>query len=687
MRTPRDELRRRRNRALATPNTDGSPLEGYVEHPTFGTAVERHVAVSGWHAWDRLPVAAVTVEVDGVVLGRARADRPRDDIAAARDDLRYASTGWVADVDLGAVQDQTVTLAVTVFPAADHAGVRLDPVTVTVLGVPTIDAQGMPIPAPPEVLGNIDVPAEGALIEAGPMSVKGWARATYAPASHVELFADELALGPARIAVDRADVAADDPDAHAPICGFEQLVDLSALEVRDGTVTIRAAVTALDGTVGELVRTVRFTSPTRARVPVGVGALDQPRATNGALDLLVVTHDLGYGGAQLWLAELLSRARAGSAFACTVVAFAGGALAATLEAAGIEVHVTTPLPVSDVVAYEGRLAELSAWLDTKRHTAALVNTFRAFPGADLAARRGLPAVWAIHESWPEELIWAFDHPGVHVDTTVRELAARALGAAGAVIFESDATRTLYEPRAPGRTLVVPYGVDTAAMDRIAAGRSKHDARRSLGIDEDARVLLVMGTIEPRKGQALLAEAFVEVADAHPDAVLVFVGDLATPYSGAIREYLVRAGIDSRARIEPVTDDAATWYLASDALVCCSDVESLPRSVLDAMAMGLPVVATRVFGIAELLVDAETALLFEPLDLAGAVGALDRVLSMPAGELAAIADQAHTFAHNRLDSAGYAHDVVALLRGLMADPAATPAAILAESGRTADTLRG
>jgi glycosyltransferase involved in cell wall biosynthesis len=346
----------------------------------------------------------------------------------------------------------------------------------------------------------------------------------------------------------------------------------------------------------------------------------------------------------------------------------------------VEVHVTSPLPVDDATAYEGRLAELDSWLAPRGHTAALVNTFRSFGGADLAVRRGLPVVWAIHESWPESLIWAFDHPGVHVDPTIRALASRALAHAGAVIFEAEATRTLYEDRAPSRTVVVPYGVDTAALDAFAATTGKLAARRTLGLAEDGRVLLVMGTVEPRKGQTLLAEAFAELASAHPDATLVFVGDLDTAYSAALMEYVERAGLAERVRLEPVTLNALTWYRASDVLVCGSDVESLPRSVLDAMGLGVPVVATRVFGNAELLEDGETGLLFEPLDLGAAVAALDRVLAMSREDLDRLGERGRTRIHEDHDSSGYAGDVLTLLRGLLEDPDALPNALLDQTPR-------
>jgi D-inositol-3-phosphate glycosyltransferase len=672
----------RRRRATDVPNAEGSPLVGYVEYPADGMEVDRRLYVSGWHAWHAAPVAAVVVETDGIVQRAQASTTSRDDVATDREDDRFLATGWVAELELGAVRTPTVTLQVTVFTAPDHRAVALEPITVTVLGEPTIYEDGTPIPPPNSVRGRLDVPGPGARVARGAVNVRGWATTRDAAVRSVDLWLNDVALGRARLGLDREDVASGQPWTNAPICGFEQVVDLTAIGAADGVATFRASVVALDGTVGTLEHEVVVDASIGAAAAIPAPLRGGPPPPDAALHLLVFTHDLGLGGAQLWLVELLRRSGAGSSFPCTLVAFEGGALCDELRAMGVEIHVTSAPPVHDVGAYEGRLEELVAWLGERRFTAALVNTFRAFAGADLAERLGLPVVWAVHESWPASLVWAFDHPGLRIDESVRSYAEWALAGAGAVIFESEATRALYASRAPDRTIVVPYGVDTAALDRVVATTTRSEARRSLGIDEEGRVLLVMGTVEPRKGQALLVEAFAAVADRHADVSIALVGDLHTPYSQAIAEFARRAGLESRVRLEGITPDTDLWYRASNALVCGSDVESLPRSVLDAMCLGLPVLSTNIFGLAELLVDGDTGLLFEPLDLKAAIDGLDRLLSMDPDDLAVIAARGASLVHRDHDSSGYARDVLALLKGLLADPLATPAEILAASGRPA-----
>src|SRR5947199_10161252 len=110
------------------------------------------------------------------------------------------------------------------------------------------------------------------------------------------------------------------------------------------------------------------------------------------------------------------------------------------------------------------------------------------------------------------------------DPEVRDRAAKSLAQTAAAVFEADATRRLYEEEiGPERCLALPYGVDFAALD---ASRERFDiaaARRKRRVPDGAQVVLCVGTIEPRKAQVPLVQAFGLIADRHPRARLVFIG--------------------------------------------------------------------------------------------------------------------------------------------------------------------
>jgi glycosyltransferase involved in cell wall biosynthesis len=135
--------------------------------------------------------------------------------------------------------------------------------------------------------------------------------------------------------------------------------------------------------------------------------------------------------------------------------------------------------------------------------------------------------------------------------------------------------------------MIPNGVDTDAASRVVRGTY----RRRTGLGPDAPLIAFLGRLHPIKRLDVLAEAFLRVRSARPDARLVIAGRDETGYRRTI-EPLV-----SEAR-EAVTwtgelDADAKWELLADAtvLVCCSDSESFGMSVAEAMAAGVPVVAT------------------------------------------------------------------------------------------------
>jgi glycosyltransferase involved in cell wall biosynthesis len=254
---------------------------------------------------------------------------------------------------------------------------------------------------------------------------------------------------------------------------------------------------------------------------------------------------------------------------------------------------------------------------------------------------------------------------------VRERIRDALGEAAAVVFTAEATRRQYASYGqPKRFVKVPYGIP---LDKIGARRRKFDRaaiRRDLGFPDDATVILCLGTIQPRKSQTLLAQAFSRLADAYPDAYLVFVGDRDDDYSAALRAYVKRAGLSQRTKILPVVtlSDSYRWHEVADLLVSSSDNESLPFVVLEAMAFETPVLAASVFGVPELIDDGRTGYLCAPRDLEDLVRALNRVLSAGVDERRAVALAGAKLVRERHDHKRYVDDFGQLLRTLIDDPA-------------------
>ncbi len=370
--------------------------------------------------------------------------------------------------------------------------------------------------------------------------------------------------------------------------------------------------------------------------------------------VLVATADLGLGGGQLYLHELMLRlARNGVRFALTSPR--SGPLTDELEGMGVPVLVTGPPHVQDPEAYEAQVRDIGAFALQHGCTAVLANIVTSFTGADAGLRLGLPLTWAIHESYPFGQFWteAFGPDGAH--PYVVERTRLSLGAASRVVFEATQTLRFYEELlAPGVGVVVPYGVDLEEIARFRDANDRDELRARLDISPDTRALLCMGTIEPRKGQLNLAQAFghsTALRDA--DLQLIFVGAVpGRPYADALSAYVDRLG-DDRIRIEPVQPDIHRWYHACDALVCASDVESLPRSMLEVMAFGRPVASTAVFGIPELVEDGVSGFLCRDRDLAALRGMLERVADTSRDDLVAMGARARGVVTTRHDPSVYA----------------------------------
>lgn len=182
---------------------------------------------------------------------------------------------------------------------------------------------------------------------------------------------------------------------------------------------------------------------------------------------------------------------------------------------------------------------------------------------------------------------------------------------------------------PGRVRVLPHGdygffaSGAAAVDPVAA-------RRSLGLDREAEVALFFGYIREYKGLDLLLEAWPAIAAARPRARLVIAGDPVQLEASRREELLAaarRVGAIARFAYVPFTE-VSRYFAAADALVLPYRAVSQSGVLFLALALGLPVVATRVGALPEVLDDGQSAILVEPESPAALAAAVGRTLGDP-----------------------------------------------------------
>lgn len=513
-------------------------------------------------------------------------------------------------------------------------------------------------PLGPGTHGQIDLPGAGAEVSGKALYTRGWVLFPSGPPARVELRLGERPLGLARVGVSRPDIEERTGDALAGVCGFELTADLSELPPPAGELVLRAVATGAGGERHELPPVPLTLTEEGSDPSLAPPAPRTPRPTGvGGRRVLVCTHQLNLGGAQLYLQDLIGELVRQGGVEPTVVSALDGTLREDLEAMGIPVHISSLVPLDDLSSHVGRVEELAAWADGREFEVAFVNTATAFtfPWAEAAAELGIPAVWAIHESFPPPVLWN------NLSPEVRHRAEAALAGAELAIFEAEATRRLFEPPLrEGRGLVLPYGLDLGPIDATLAGLDRAAKRRELGVPQDTELVLCVGTVEPRKAQLPLAQAFGKIAARHPLAKLVFVGGRDDIDTEALSGFVEASGMEERIEVIHVTPDVRDWYAIADLLVCASDIESLPRTVLEAMAYKTPVLATSVFGLPELIDDGETGWLCEPRDMPALAEGLDRALNSTPEERRAIGKAARRLVERRHALDRYGRDVAQLL---------------------------
>lgn len=168
---------------------------------------------------------------------------------------------------------------------------------------------------------------------------------------------------------------------------------------------------------------------------------------------------------------------------------------------------------------------------------------------------------------------------------------------------------------PAERLVrIPNGVDLEAF--------KPDPAPARG----ERVVF-LGRLAREKRVDVLLDAFAQVARARPAATLDLGGD--GPERAALEARAARLGLGGRARFLGVVDDPAALLRGAAALALPSASEGLSNALLEAMASGVAVVATRIPGTDEVVRDEEEGLLVAPDDAAALAAALERLLGDPA----------------------------------------------------------
>jgi glycosyltransferase involved in cell wall biosynthesis len=247
-----------------------------------------------------------------------------------------------------------------------------------------------------------------------------------------------------------------------------------------------------------------------------------------------------------------------------------------------------------------------------------------FPGAiscnatAIAARlAGIPALYVVNN-----IAYPYRTPGRLFDYPVDRAVAHSVN-----LFVTGSNAAATALRGVLRLDATRQRVIPNAVVRREPRSSVTETRHALGVAAGARIVLVVARLEPRKGHRYLAEAITRLPSSFDDVVLVVAGD--GPERAALDALVESNHIGHRVRLLGEHADPWALYAAADLVVLPSiGHEDFPIVILEAMSASRPVVATRVAGAPDQVVDGVTGYIVEPRDPAALVTAITDVLGTP-----------------------------------------------------------
>jgi glycosyltransferase involved in cell wall biosynthesis len=293
-----------------------------------------------------------------------------------------------------------------------------------------------------------------------------------------------------------------------------------------------------------------------------------------------------------------------------------------LREAGIKVHSLSPhkfLP-----AY---LATLPALLFAKRpdilHCHLIPSNILAKP---LGALMGVPLILNHdHTNDPQRIDNKFL---LALDKSTNRFAHHIIAVAGACrdfLIQ-------HESIPPEKITLVPNAID---LRRFSPGQiTRRDARSKLGLSPEAPVIAGVGRLNFQKNFSLFLDVAAALTPRFPNLRFLLAGE--GPEEAMLREKARQLGLTDRIVFAGYIADTRQVYAAADILLMPSRFEGLPMTLLEAMAMNLPVVASKLDGIAEVIEEGREGYLVDSADAAGFVERCAVLLENPAksSELAA-----------------------------------------------------
>lgn len=178
------------------------------------------------------------------------------------------------------------------------------------------------------------------------------------------------------------------------------------------------------------------------------------------------------------------------------------------------------------------------------------------------------------------------------------------------------------PRWSAEVLVVENGLDPR---RLALTHPREDdIRQKLGLTEGQQLIVTVARLVPSKGHEVLIDALAQLGD--PRLIACWVGE--GPLVAHLQRYATAHGVRDQIRLEGSRQDVTPYLRAADVFILPSIREGMPLALLEAMALGCPIITTDASGIGDVLTSARAGLVVKPGDASALASALRSLLASP-----------------------------------------------------------
>ncbi len=302
------------------------------------------------------------------------------------------------------------------------------------------------------------------------------------------------------------------------------------------------------------------------------------------------------GGAEQLLSALM-RHRRRPGVSWIVIFLEDGPMRRQFDALGVATHVVETGRLRHVGAYMRAVRQIRAVL--KEEHVDLVFSWMAKAhvyGAVAAWRAGVPAMWYQH--------------GVPAASDGLTRLATLLPARGLLACSraAAAAQRRFWPRRPVRVVHPCADLQRFDPDRLP---TPAEARRRLGLPAGGPVVGIVGRLQRWKGIHVLLEALPLIRARHPGTCCVVVGgrhDLEPDYEAFLQTRIRALGIEQHVRMAGFQEDVPLWMQAMDVVVHASDHEPFGMVIIEAMALGKPIVAGASGGPCEIIEEGRNGLL-------------------------------------------------------------------------------